>query len=74
MQEFTEFNLGFIACWRAASLMLSIIESLKVKQSFFGCWTAAERHDGFGSLSNKRTPAHKNKLLTYLRVAGLKLG
>lgn len=54
MQEFTEYNLGIIACWRAASLMPSIIEFSRAKQSFFGCWTAAERHDGSGSLSRKR--------------------
>jgi hypothetical protein len=49
-----ESNSGIIACWRAASLMPSIIASLRVKQSFFGCWTAADLHDGSGSLSRKQ--------------------
>lgn len=43
-------QFGYHPCWLAASRMPSIIESLRAKQSFFGCWIAAELHEGSGSL------------------------
>jgi len=53
MREFTECNSDIIAYWRGASRMPSTIGSWSAKQSFFGCWIAAEPRDGSASLCEK---------------------